>query len=307
MSLLHQSLLNSLIKELDRLDSQEKAKQAPSPAEGEDGGKSPDEDADEDVTMDIKDGASASAKLYYFPDEKKEGHPGVRFIDACCVVLGKKDYHAEIKAFCETSGLTKHEFYAVALITIGYHAKYHFLINGGKRLPFLPTTANGRDNVLDYDNIEFDEEEGGAYTYKSTYIKLFQCVPHGECWGNKEYLLQYSAKAMVDIGRSFVGFYSCFKGYEGLVKLAKYEDGTSAQLSMEYKFKIIGSQIAFRYSGLGKLLSSVVCQHYPYFHLSLITLQPSNTSFHDARGERSSCQGSIVLLQVRCISICFVW
>ena len=165
--------------------------------------------------------------------------------------MGKEDYHAEIKAFCNASGLTKHEFYAISLITIGYHAKYHFLLNG-KPLPFLPTTANGRDHILDYDNIEFDEEEGGVYNYKGNYIKLFQCVPHGECWGRKTYLLQYDAKTMVEIGRSFVGFYSCFEGYEGLIDLAKYKDDTSAKLSNEYEFEIIGSQIAFRYSGLGK-------------------------------------------------------
>jgi len=165
--------------------------------------------------------------------------------------LGKEDYQWEIKAFCKASGLTKHEFYAISLITIGYHAKYHFLRNG-KQLPFLPTTANGRDHILDYDNIKFDEKEGGVYNYESTYIKLFQCVPHGECWGNKAYLQKFDVKAMVEMGRSFVGFYSCFEGYEGLIDLAKYKDDTSAKLSKEYDVEIIGSQIAFRYSGLGK-------------------------------------------------------
>jgi len=226
--------LNSLIKELDRYsDSQEEKKVSSIPI---------------------------------IPDEKKEGHPGVRFIDACCVVLGKEDYHAEIRAFCNASGLTKHEFYAISLITIGYHAKYHFLINGGKPLPFLPTTANGRDNVLDYDNIKFDED--GVYT--STYIKLFQYVAHGECWGNKSYLQKFDVKAMVKMGRSFVGFYSCFEGYEGLIDLAKYEDDTSAKLSKEYEFEINGSQIAFRYSGLGKFFSS--CGEILGYHLSINTL-----------------------------------
>ena len=58
---------------------------------------------------------------------------------------------------------------------------------------------------------------------------------------------QVDVKAMVKMGRSFVGFYSCFEGYKGLIDLAKYEDDTSAKLSKEYGLEINGSQIAFRH------------------------------------------------------------
>lgn len=175
----------------------------------------------------------------------------MRLIDACCIVLGKDDYQREIRAFLKAAELTKYEFYAVAMITIGYHAKYYALKNDNKPLPFLPTTANGRDNVLDYDAINFNNQ--GFCNFAC--IKLFQCVPHGECWGRKTYLLQYSVQEMVEIGRSLVGFYSCFADLGDLDQLSESAGYTDEVVhhdlsTIKEGVRVVGSVIAFRYGGV---------------------------------------------------------
>ena len=215
------SLINSLIKELDRY---------------------------------LLDTDGSTSGINCFSHDDKIGHPGVRLVDACSVVLGKTDYLGEIRKFIEIAGYkNKYEFYAVSIITIGYHAKYYSFINDGSEgdglLPILPSTANGRDHLLDYDNITFDKNG----VFKSHYCKLFRCVPHGECWANKTYLLQWSYESMVEIGESLVGFYSCFNGIgdnTDLSMLSKLNDIVDTDLSEELKLNVKGSIIAFRYSGI---------------------------------------------------------
>ena len=171
-----------------------------------------------------------------------EGHLGVRLIDACCIVLDKDgNYLKEIQDFVNDSDLVdKYEFYALSIITLGYHARYQIAC-GKAALPILPSTANGRDHLLDYDAIRFID---GVYT--NAYIQLYQYVPHGECWSNKTYLLQFGYDEMISFGRALVGFYSQF---EGLGRLAELKDCVDLDLSTD-DLKVTGSTIAFRYSGV---------------------------------------------------------
>ena len=103
----------------------------------------------------------------------------------------------------------------IPLITMGYHATLSKL-NHQKNLPILPTTANGRDNLLEYDTISF----GNEGVFENDAVKLFRYVPHGECWGNKMYLLKFVKSRDDDdgkisdeeefdqFGQSLLGFYS---------------------------------------------------------------------------------------------------
>ena len=96
------------------------------------------------------------------------------FGDASSAVLGKDDYHADIRKIVEGTGLrNEKEFYMISLITIGWHARFHH-VRTGKPLPLMYATANGRDQHLEYDSIVFTDD---VYLHK--YVKLYRVVPHG--------------------------------------------------------------------------------------------------------------------------------
>ena len=97
------------------------------------------------------------------------------FGDASSAVLGKDDYHADIRKIVKGTGLhNENEFYMISLITIGWHARFHRVRTGGKPLPLMYATANGRDHHLEYDSIAFTD---GVYEHE--YVKLYPVVPHG--------------------------------------------------------------------------------------------------------------------------------
>ena len=142
--------------------------------------------------------------------------------------MGKDDYQGEIKAFVKDAGFSdEHDFYMLSLITIGYQIRYYRYINKCP-LPILPATANGRDNLFEYNEIDFNKDDG---VFKNDYVKLFKYVAHGECWSNKVYLLGFEEKDYKQFGKALVGFYSCIKKFHQLSALGGE------------------SRIAYRYSG----------------------------------------------------------
>lgn len=143
-------------------------------------------------------------------------------------MLGKDNYQGEIKAFVEDAGFRdEHEFYMLSLITMGYQIRYYKSMNESRPLPILPATANGRDNLLEYNEINFTNG-----VFENDYVKLFKSVAHGECWSNKVYLLGFEEKDYDQFGQALVGFYSCFDDFRQLSALGGE------------------SRIAYRYSGL---------------------------------------------------------
>ena len=152
-----------------------------------------------------------------------------KIVDASSAVLGKDDYHGDHKLHVK-DGKYKNgdEVYMISLITLGYHGKLS-RFSKGRPLPLLITTANGRDENFQYDDIEFND--AGVFT--SFYFEIFQYIPHGECWGRKTYLLAFEESDYIIFGRALVGFYSRFQYLRSIAVP-----------------RLLVSEIAFRFSGI---------------------------------------------------------
>ena len=155
--------------------------------------------------------------------------PTAKIVDASSAVLGKDDYHGDHKLHVK-DGKYKNgdEVYMISLITLGYHGKLS-RFSKGRPLPLLITTANGRDENFQYDDIEFND--AGVFT--SFYFEIFQYIPHGECWGRKTYLLAFEESDYIIFGRALVGFYSRFQYLRSIAVP-----------------RLLVSEIAFRFSGI---------------------------------------------------------
>ena len=165
-------------------------------------------------------------------------------MDACFVVLGKDNYQREIKSFIKQSKLRDvHEFYMVSLITIGYQARF-MVHTKNTPLPLLPATANGRDNILD-NNIQYNDE---GVCDANHYFRVFEYVPHGECWACKSYLLQFDEQDFVQFGRVLVGFYSSFeslKTLQGLVSKIAFRFSGWLSMTAEEKAALVLNRLFF--------------------------------------------------------------
>ena len=165
-------------------------------------------------------------------------------MDACFVVLGKDNYQREIKSFIKQSKLKDvHEFYMVSLITIGYQARF-MVHTKNTPLPLLPATANGRDNILD-DNLQYNNE---GVCDANEYFRVFEYVPHGECWACKSYLLQFDEQDFVQFGRALVGFYSSFeslKTLQGLVSKIAFRFSGWLSMTAEEKAALVLNRLFF--------------------------------------------------------------
>ena len=169
----------------------------------------------------------------------------------------------------------------VPLITMGYHARYYSYENQGRKLPVLLTTANGRDECFDYDNIRYDN----AGVYEGSVIKLYQYVSHGETWANKGYLLSFVDTTDTDgeevpcvdelpcveevprieyyeqFGSALVGFYSNFKSLtqldqlDGKSRIAYRYSGFDFMTPEERLELILNREWFFRASSLAKVMS----------------------------------------------------
>ena len=138
-------------------------------------------------------------------------HKGVAFVDACSVVLNKGYYLQHIDMFIDVSNFkSRAEFYALALISSGYHARF-YRMRTGQPLPAMAATANGHNNLLNKKK-KFDVEG----TVVNKFFMIYPRVPHGECWSNKSYLLQYTEGECKVFGKILANFYSNLKGYEHL-------------------------------------------------------------------------------------------
>lgn len=138
-------------------------------------------------------------------------HKGATFVDACSVVLNKGYYLQHIDMFIDVSNFkSRAEFYALALISSGYHARF-YQMRTGQPLPAMAATANGHNNLLNKKK-KFDVEG----TVVNNFFMIYPRVPHGECWSNKSYLLQYTEDECMVFGKILANFYSNLKGYEHL-------------------------------------------------------------------------------------------
>ena len=161
-------------------------------------------------------------------DRFKGAFDAVAFVDACVLALEKDRYQAEIKEFIWAAGISLDEFYLISIMLIGFQAIWYGMNNNGNPMPLLLASANARDHLID--TTLQPNVDGIIIT-----SWLFYCsvVPHGECFVNTSYLLQWDEKAFKQFGNSFVWFYSKFGGHLAVIE----------QLIDD------GSEIVFRFSG----------------------------------------------------------
>ena len=153
----------------------------------------------------------------------------IRFVDVCALALGKDKYEEEIKEFCKAARISVDEFYLIGTILVGFHALFYKMNNNpGERMPLLVASANARDHVI---NTNASPNENGIII--TNLLMYCGVVPHGECWVNKAYLLNWDEDDYVPFANSLVWFYSNF-----YVDIGRLKD------------KEGGSEILLRFSGL---------------------------------------------------------
>jgi hypothetical protein len=152
----------------------------------------------------------------------------IRFVDVCALALGKDKYEEEIKEFCKAADISVDEFYLIGSILVGFHALFYKMNNPGMQMPFMVASANARDHVI---NTNASPNENGIII--TNLLMYCGVVPHGECWVNKAYLLNWDEDDYVPFANSLVWFYSSF-----YVDIGRLKD------------KEGGSEILLRFSGL---------------------------------------------------------